>query len=234
LAPVYQPVIVSPFPFVGFAQPVLAGAGGPAFQDAALGNPPLANNPPPAGLPLDEPAAGDFPAPRESNAAAKARAWQFVDQGDKKFAEQNFHSAYVAYRKAAAQAADLPEVYLRQGQAFVAMSQWEKAADRFRRGMALVEEAPRRLLPLDQLYGGHRVEQTAHLENAVLAGQGQPHHPDFLFLIGTQFYFDGQPERSLNFFQRASELSGGDDRHIRPFLDRIALLAARPNAGAAP
>ena len=39
-----------------------------------------------------------------------------------------------------------------------------------------------------------------------------------LFLLGVHLHFDGKPQRAAPFFQRAKQLLGRDDAHLKGFL----------------
>ncbi|MEZ6112238.1 MAG: hypothetical protein R3C99_14635 [Pirellulaceae bacterium] len=57
---------------------------------------------------------------RQSNATSQARARQWIEQGDRLFAQQRFASALDRYKSAVASAPDMAAAYFREGHAFVA------------------------------------------------------------------------------------------------------------------
>src|SRR5690606_36217883 len=67
--------------------------------------------------PLDGRVGDPLPPVPVVNEAAVARAWRFIEMGNRYFDEQNFRRAYVRYEKAAQAAPDLVEAHLLKGQA---------------------------------------------------------------------------------------------------------------------
>lgn len=164
----------------------------------------------------------DRPKVRVANGLFVARALTFVTFGDMHFRRQKYSDAYQRYKKAAAAAPDLGDVYFRQGFSLVAMSRYESAAKAFKRGLALDPGLARSEFRLDQVYGENQLAKNAHLEALADAAAEQPDDGDLMFLVGVLLYFDDQPERSRIFFLRARDLSGGDEEHLAGFFKELA------------
>jgi hypothetical protein len=165
--------------------------------------------------------AGDArPRVRISNMASKAQAGKFIAFGDALFFKQNYNSALERYRSASLSASDLPETYLRQGFALVAMGRYESAAKVMRRGLLLQNDPSRLTMRLDQLYKENRAAKSAHLESLAREVEGNPQSADLLLLLGLQLFFDGQPDRAAPVFERCKQLDGNEDGAITGFLNR--------------
>lgn len=163
--------------------------------------------------------------PRASNAQAKARAQQFLNFGDAYFGKQKYHEAYQRYKDASVAAPDLPEAYFRQGWAMIAMGQVEAAAKALRRGLQLHADWPNSGFQLETLYQGQPLAKANHREMLAKAAIDEPANPDPLLLLGAHFYFDGQPQRAAEFFQRAQRLEPLEFSAEKAFLDALAKAA---------
>jgi tetratricopeptide (TPR) repeat protein len=150
------------------------------------------------------------PKPRPLNPEALARAGRFLSAGDEHFAAQRYRDANTRYRSATEAAPDLAEAFFRQGQALVAMGQYELAGKAFKRGMKLSDKWPQADFNLTELYAANQVAKTAHLEALAAAAGDNPRDATLLLLVGLQLYFDGQQERSRAFFRKAEPLLAGE------------------------
>ena len=183
---------------------------------------------------LDPPA---DPAPKQhkvrvANAEAKARAGKFIDFGDALFAKQKFREALERYKLASQQAPDMAEIYLRQGIAAVTMGQYESAGRYYRRALKL-DGWDSAHLRLNEMYGEHRIAKESHLEALAMAIQAAGHDANLLFVLGMEFYLDGQPDRAAPFFTRAGQLGGNDDHLLDGFIPPPAKPAMVPPLAAA-
>lgn len=203
--------------------------------DPQLGLGPLAAPNPPAAVapaqvqPQAAPATQPAARVREvkfSNARSRDVAKQFLDFGDTLFQQQRFQEALQRYRTAAINAADVPEVFFRQGHAYVAVNQFDLAARAFKRALQLRADADRENFKLDDIYADNRIAKSTHLETLAQRALSNPNDADAFFLIGVFLHYDGQAERAAKFFRQAENLAGGDDQHLRPFLPEIDRVAA--------
>ncbi len=228
------------YSYPSYSYPGYSNLGLPYYIDPALGNPawgawsplqppvaqPRAVNPPAPADPL--PTADSIKSKiRVTNAAAKARANKFIGYGDANFKKQKYLSAAERYKDAARIAPDVADAFLRQGFAFIAMSNYESAAQAFRRGLAIRSDWNGAPFRLDQFYGDDQITKTSHIESLAKAAEDNPLDGDLLLLLGLMLYFDGQAERSEPFFAAAAQAGGNSDR----LLDHFLRSPAQPCAG---
>ena len=167
------------------------------------------------------------PRVRISNAAMKAQAGKFMAFGDANFLKQNYNSALERYRSATQFAADLPETFLRQGFALMAMGRFDSAAKVMRRALILQPNVNKLPLQLDDLYGENQMAKIAHLEALADAVDQNPQSADLLLLLGLQLYFDGQADRAMPAFQRCEQLGGNEDGALTGLLKQVGGVAAK-------
>jgi tetratricopeptide (TPR) repeat protein len=174
---------------------------------------------------------------RHSNVESRRKAERLIRDGDELFRVQNFHSALQKYKLAVSAAPDLAEARWRQGHALVATHNYELAAEAFKRAIALGDDHSRDGFQLNDMYGGASMTKAIHLESLADWALSQGESSDAYFLIGLFFYYDGQRERAIKFFARASELAGPGGGHIVAFLfpalERPALVHAHVAPAAA-
>src|SRR5690606_7966627 len=92
-------------------------------------------------------------APRQiSNPTVRARAWKFVEYGDRHFQRGDYRKAVERYRKAESQADDIPDIYFRQGFAHMGAQQYAEAVSAMRKGLALNPDWPNAGFVLEELY----------------------------------------------------------------------------------
>jgi hypothetical protein len=178
--------------------------------------------------------ARDKPArkPREANEQTLARAWRWIELGDRYFGKQEYRQAHQRYREAAKAAPGLVEAYLRQGQAMLATGQYTIAAPAFRRAFKLEADLRQARFRLGDLYGDNRVAKTAHLEALATAAEKDPANGDLLMMIGAQLLFDGQDARSRPFFEQAAALLAVADMQLAAVLNDLPdepLVAGQPD-----
>ena len=165
--------------------------------------------------PAPEPAR---PEPRAANAEQRAKAGRFINVGDTNFGKQKYLAALDRYRSAVSTAPDVPEAFLRQGFALVALGQYPNATKAFRKGLALRGDWSGSPLRIDQLYEDGRLAKNGHLENLAKAVEGNPWDANLLVALAVELYFDGQQDRAGVFFARADQLGGNSDHALDGFL----------------
>jgi tetratricopeptide (TPR) repeat protein len=152
------------------------------------------------------------------NAQALARAGRFLSAGDDHFAAQRYRDANAQYRSATEAAPNLPEAFFHQGQALLAMGQYELAGKAFQRGMKISDNWPRADFNLTNLYGANQVAKAAHMEAVAAAAGDEPRDGTLLLLVGLQLYFDGEQERAMPFFRKAQTLLPGEELNLEAVL----------------
>lgn len=168
--------------------------------------------------PREEPEPAAPKEPKTTNADLKARAGKYIGYGDTNFANQKYHAASERYRTAAEIAPDLPESFLRQGFAAVAMGQYDTALKSFRRALKVRGDWTDSAFRLNQLYEDDQISKTAHLENLAKAVEANPLDAGLLTTLGIELYFDGQRDRAGVFFARAAQLGGNEDQLLNALL----------------
>jgi hypothetical protein len=162
----------------------------------------------------------------------KARAEQFIHQGDLNFAQRKYAAALARYRTAGELADTTAELALRQGFALVALGQPKNAANAFRRGLASRSDWSDSQFQSEVLYREDQASKSAHLDRLCRALETSPSNPDLLLALGIELYFDGQHERAALFLRRAAEVDGDDARLFVPLLPTTA-VAKPPQDGSA-
>jgi tetratricopeptide (TPR) repeat protein len=198
---------------------------------------PVARNPAPApNLPAQRKppggaaaAKGKKPAKKDrvSNAAALARAKEFLKFGDEHFRAQEFSDAYQRYKKAASAAPDLADAYFRQGFSLLALGSYPSACKAFLRGLKLKPDWAESKFRLDDLYGANRLAKTNQLDQLAEAAGNEPHNAKLMFLLGIELFFDGQGQRARKFFVRAGDL-GEDKSHLAGFFEALGPVPEPP------
>ncbi|MHB0955878.1 MAG: hypothetical protein ACYC0X_05795 [Pirellulaceae bacterium] len=186
------------------------------------------------------PAASDLPARdvtpddiadqlRKSNDESRARARRFLDFGNALFLEQRFHEALQRYKSAIEAAPDLPEAYLREGFALIAVNQYRLAAKSLRIALELDPDYVKFEFRLDALYGDNRLAKTSHLELLARQSLENPTDADLLFLVGLSLYADGEIDRAHRFLTKAADLGGEEAaRLLAPLLGKAPPPEAVP------
>jgi tetratricopeptide (TPR) repeat protein len=152
--------------------------------------------------------------PRVVNPVSLARAGRFLSTGDEHFAAQRYRDANARYRSATEAAPDLVEAFFRQGQALMALGQFELANRAFQRGLKLGDKWPQADFSLAELYGANQVAKMAHMEALAAAAGDAPQDGTLLLLVALQLYFDGQQDRSLPFFRKAAALLANEELNL--------------------
>ncbi len=158
------------------------------------------------------------PQPKITSADKKAKAGRSIGVGDTNFSKQKYTSALDRYRSAGATAPDLPEAFMRQGFALVALGQYANATKAFRRALAIRGDWSGSPMRIDQLYDEARLVKNGHLENLAKAIEANPWDANLLVALGVELYFDGQKDRAGVFFARAAQLGGNTDHTLDGFL----------------
>jgi hypothetical protein len=173
----------------------------PAAGDAAAGPAAAAQQP-------ERPNAQEPPKVRAANAESRARALRFIDFGDRHFQQQDFRAAYERYKLAAQAAPDLVEAHLRKGQCMLALQHFDAAVRLFKHAVSFHPQWATARFSLGELYGDKPAMKEAHWESLAMQVERDPNNPDLLFLLGMQLYYDGQPQRAMQFLEQAKALGG--------------------------
>jgi len=156
---------------------------------------------------------------RAAGRKAEDLAWKFIGFGDAHFRDQRYPDANVRYRKAIRARPQLAAGWFRQAYALAAQGRYDLAVRNIKRGLELDPAWPRSDFRNEELYGANQMAKKAHLDALAKAAEEDPDNADLLFLVGVQLHFDGQPQRAVPFFQRALQLAGRDNGHVKAFTD---------------
>ncbi len=154
--------------------------------------------------------------PRISNPTARARAWKFVEHGDRYFQRGNYRKAAERYRKAESQASDIADIYFRQGFAEMGAGRYAEAVVAMQEGLALKPDWPDSGFVLEELYPTAEAKREVFRELHRYVAE-HPNNADALYMLAVMQYFDGQTEAAELRFRRVVELVGVAN-HARAFL----------------
>lgn len=187
-------------------------------------------NPPANALPAHVGPWGDLPGPKAktdpaerpvvpSPAAARAKALEFMTDGDQEFRQQHWQRAYVNYRQAVNLADDLADAHLRYGILFAILRRYDRADLHFRRAVFIDPSLPTSAFTLEKLFGPDsklvRMSILARIADWVNEDIADPRR---LFVMGVLLHFN-QDERAQDLFSAAFQLTDGAS-HIVAFLPR--------------
>jgi hypothetical protein len=145
----------------------------------------------------------------------RAKAWKYIDYGDRYFKEGKFRDALTRYRKAIAADPMLADARFRQGFAELASQRYPQAVTALRRGLALDPNWPHGDFILEEVFDD---VVKVNIEQALRARLTlSPNDADARFLLGVVRHFDGRPEEAQREFQQVEKLTGGAE-HARAFL----------------
>ncbi len=153
-----------------------------------------------------------------SSLADLARARRDVTNGDRLFRDGKYHEALQKYKSASRGAGDLAEAHFRQGISLIATGRYELAATSIKKGMQVSPEFVNSGFRLEEIYGDAHLAKSTHVESLARTALERPDDSDMLFLLGMLLHLDGESDRAMKFFRRASDLAAGADAHVRPLL----------------
>ncbi len=167
-----------------------------------------------------------------SSAAARAKALNFLAEGDQYVRQQKWQTAYSAYRQAVQLADDLPEAHLRYGIVFAILGRYDRAAMEFRRAVHVDPSLPESAFSLEMLLGpDSKLWRTSILSRVAEWVEEDVADPERLFVLGVLLHFNRDP-RAQDLFSAAARLTRNAD-HVMAFLARGPMKAkdAPPEPG---
>ncbi|MEM6798457.1 MAG: hypothetical protein AAF589_02995 [Planctomycetota bacterium] len=185
----------------------LEGAFAPPNRQA--GRPPAPRNPaPPANPPAGLLPAGPRVAAKPAGGGPRARAWRFIDHGDRHFKAGRFREALSRYKKAASSDANLAAAKFRAAFAYLGLENVDLAALSIRRGLAIDPNWPEADFVLEDLLDD--AAQQAALKTVAKRLQLFPNNSEARLVAGVLLQFDGQPDGAAKQFRRAIAIAGED------------------------
>jgi tetratricopeptide (TPR) repeat protein len=146
------------------------------------------------------------PVVKEIDWDARQKADRYIELGDNFFKQQKFHDALLRYRLAIGASPEYAVAHLRHGFSLVANRRYEEAAVALTKAFTLDPQLPRSGFRVDQLYADNRMAREAHEEALAQATLDEPANGNLHFVVGMWLVFNGQPERSRKFFEKAKAL----------------------------
>ena len=163
-------------------------------------------------------AAAQAPAapPKLSNPTARARAWKFVEYGDRHFKRGDYRKAAERYRKAESQASEIADIYFRQGFAEMGAERYPDAVAAISKGLELKPDWPNSGFVLEELYPTAEAKREVFRQLHSHVAQN-PNDADAQYMLAVLQHFDGQSEAAELRFRRVVDLVGVGTR-ARAFL----------------
>jgi len=165
-----------------------------------------------------EPTAGATAVPIPSTPELMIKSLRFQAQGDEAFAKQDYQRAYDRYKQATLTAKDNGSAQIRMGYTLVAIGQYSRAIEYFKRGLfvdpalAITGPAP------SELYGDNNLAWASHLSKVTEWVREDIRDYERVFLLGTLLFFDGDT-RARELLEKAYQLSGGREQAVVTLLN---------------
>lgn len=197
--------------------------------------------PPANALPAQRSPWANLPAPKANPAArpvtvstpaARAKALDYIAEGDQHVRTQKWQLAYASYRQAVHFADDLPEAHLRYGIVFAVLNRYERAEMEFRRAVYIDPSLPTSSFTLETLFGPDsqlwRASVLARLADWVEQDVADPRR---LFVLGVMLHFN-QDARAQDLFSAAARMTK-NAAHVTAFLTKTPIQSkdAPPQPG---
>jgi cytochrome c-type biogenesis protein CcmH/NrfG len=130
---------------------------------------------------------------------------------DQQFKIGHYAGAALEYRRAIADAEDLPDNYFGLGFALAAQRRYDEAVQQWKYGLLLDSSWPTRGQSLTQRFGeNNQLEKQALLNRAADYVRQDPRNPDRIFLLGVIVYFDGDQANARTLFESAARVAGNE------------------------
>lgn len=146
----------------------------------------------------------------------RARAWRYIDLGDRDMKRGDYRAALSLYKKAIRSDSDLAAPQFRLMFAYLGLGNLDRAAEALRAGLRLDPAWPHSDFVLDDLFPGNEKHRPALVAITKQLDQF-PNDAQARLLAGVVLHFDAQPRAAEQQFRRAIKLAG-DDSAARLFL----------------
>jgi tetratricopeptide (TPR) repeat protein len=182
------------------------------------------------------PKADRLPVLKPSTPEQQQRSLRHMVTADQQFKIGHYAGAALEYRRAIADAEDLPDNYFGLGFALAAQRRYDEAVQQWKYGLLLDSSWPTRGQTLTQLFGdNNQFEKTALLNRVADYVRQDPRSPDRIFLLGVLVHFDGDRENARTLFESAMRVAG-NEQYLTAFLgtDKDQNVATAPGPKAQP
>ncbi len=182
------------------------------------------------------PLADRLPTLKPSTPEAQQRSLRHLATADQQFKIGHYAGAALEYRRAIADAEDLPDNYFRLGFALAAQRRYSDAVQQWKYGLMLDPSWPTRGESLTSLFGeNNQVEKSSLLHRAADYVRLDPRDPERIFLLGVLLHFDGDRESARTLFESAARVAGNEPQ-LMAFLEAAdaSQNIARTPASSAP
>jgi Flp pilus assembly protein TadD len=178
------------------------------------------------------PKADRLPVLKPSTPEQQQRSLRHMATADQQFKIGHYNGAALEYRRAIADAEDLPDNYFGLGFALAAQRRYDEAVQQWKYGLMLDQSWPTRGQSLTALFGeNNQFEKTALLNRAADYVRQDPRNPDRIFLLGVLIYFDGDQANARTLFESATRVAGNEP-YLTAFLGTDQNVATAPGAKA--
>ncbi len=164
------------------------------------------------------PLADRLPVLKPSTPEQQQRSLRHMATADQQFKIGHYAGAALEYRRAIADAEDLPDNYLRLGFALAAQRRYEDAVQQWKYGLMLDSSWPTRGESLTSLFGENNTfEKSSLLNRAAEYVRLNPRDPERIFLLGVLLHFNGDVANARTLFESATRVAGNEP-HLMAFL----------------
>jgi hypothetical protein len=152
-----------------------------------------------------------LPVLKPSTPEQQQRSLRHMATADQQLRIGHYAGAALEYRRAIADAEDLPDNYFRLGFALAAQRRYGEAVQQWKYGLQLDPSWPSRGESLTSLFGeNNQTEKSAVLHRVADYVRLDPRDPDRIFLLGVLLHFDGDRASARTLFESATRVAGNE------------------------
>lgn len=175
-----------------------------------------------------------LPVLKPSTPEQQQRSLRHMATADQQFKIGHYAGAALEYRRAIADAEDLPDNYFGLGYCLAAQRRYDEAVQQWKYGLMLDPSWPTRGQSLTSVFGeNNQFEKSALLNRAAEYVRQDPRNPDRIFLMGVLAHFDGDQANARTLFESAIRVAGNEP-YLTAFLGTDSNVATAPAAKSPP
>jgi len=157
------------------------------------------------------PLADRLPVLKPSTPEQQQRSLRHMATADQQFKMGHYAGAALEYRRAIADAEDLPDNYFRLGFCLAAQRRYSDAVQQWKYGLTLDPSWPSRGESLTSLFGeANQFEKQSLLNRVSDYVRLDPRDPERIFLLGVLVHFDGDRTNARTLFESATRVAGNE------------------------